>query len=52
MMKLTKKQILAMHNELINEHGGSDGLRDEGDTSRLFTPCSESVDKCFIHGKT
>jgi len=39
MMKLTKKQILVMHNELIIEHGGSDGLRDEGlFDSALFAP--------------
>ena len=30
MNKLTKEQILAMHNELIIEHGGGAGLRDEG----------------------
>ena len=30
MMRLTKEQILAMHKELIIEHGGNDGLRDEG----------------------
>ena len=29
-MRLTKEQILAMHSELIIEHGGSDVLRDEG----------------------
>lgn len=30
MKKLTKKQILMLHSELIRETGGSDGLRDEG----------------------
>ncbi|MDR2561530.1 MAG: Fic family protein [Holophagales bacterium] len=29
MKKLARKQILAMHTELIAEHGGIDGLRDE-----------------------
>ena len=27
---LTKSQILEFHRELINAHGGSDGIRDEG----------------------
>lgn len=30
MKKLTKEQILMLHNELIQETGGSGGLRDEG----------------------
>lgn len=30
MKKLTKEQILMIHRELIETHGGSDGLRDEG----------------------
>lgn len=30
MRKLTKEQILMLHHELIEAHGGSDGLRDEG----------------------
>ena len=30
MKKLTKEQILILHNELIRETGGSGGLRDEG----------------------
>ena len=30
MKKLTKEQILMLHNELIRETGGSNGLRDEG----------------------
>ena len=30
MKKLTKEQILTLHNELIRETGGSVGLRDEG----------------------
>lgn len=30
MKKLTKEQILMIHNELIRETGGSVGLRDEG----------------------
>jgi death-on-curing protein len=30
MIKLTKKQILMLHAQLIQETGGSDGLRDEG----------------------
>jgi len=29
MIKLTKEQIFLLHQELINAHGGSDGLRDE-----------------------
>ena len=29
MKKLTKEQILLMHGELINAHGGGDGIRDE-----------------------
>jgi len=29
MMMLTKKQVLLLHKELIDAHGGSDGLRDE-----------------------
>jgi len=28
--KLTKEQILVLHHELIEAHGGSDGLRDDG----------------------
>ena len=30
MKKLTKEQIIMLHNELIRETGGSGGLRDEG----------------------
>ena len=30
MKKLTKEQILVLHHELIEAHGGSDGLRDDG----------------------
>jgi len=30
MKKLTKEQILILHRELINAHGGSDGIRDDG----------------------
>lgn len=30
MKRLTKAQILMLHHELIETHGGSDGLRDEG----------------------
>jgi death-on-curing protein len=30
MIKLTKKQILMLHSQLIQKTGGSDGLRDEG----------------------
>lgn len=30
MKKLTKEQVLMIHNELIRETGGSVGLRDEG----------------------
>ena len=30
MKKLTKKQVLMLHGDLIRETGGSDGLRDEG----------------------
>lgn len=29
MIKLTKKQILMLHCQLIEETGGSDGIRDE-----------------------
>jgi len=29
MIKLTKEQVLLLHRELIDAHGGSDGLRDE-----------------------
>jgi death-on-curing protein len=29
MKKLTKEQILLLHRDLINTHGGSDGIRDE-----------------------
>jgi len=29
MKKLTKEQVFMLHRELINAHGGSDGLRDE-----------------------
>ena len=29
MIKLTKEQIYILHRELIDAHGGSDGLRDE-----------------------
>ena len=29
MKKLTKEQILLLHRELIDAHGGSDGLRDD-----------------------
>ena len=29
MKKLTKEQILLLHNDLIYVHGGSDGIRDE-----------------------
>lgn len=30
MIKLTKRQILKLHEQLLRETGGSDGLRDEG----------------------
>ena len=30
MKKLTKKQILLLHRELIEVHGGSNGIRDDG----------------------
>jgi len=30
MKRLTEKQVLAFHRELIQEHGGSDGFRDAG----------------------
>lgn len=30
MKLLTKKQIILLHRQLINETGGSDGIRDEG----------------------
>ena len=30
MIRLTKRQILKLHSQLIEETGGSDGLRDEG----------------------
>lgn len=30
MKRLTKEQVLRLHNELICETGGTDGLRDEG----------------------
>ena len=29
MIKLTKKQILILHSQLIKAYGGSDGLRDK-----------------------
>jgi len=38
MKRLARKQILAMHTELIAEHGGMDGLRDEA----LFDSISNS----------
>ena len=45
MKKLTKEQILMIHNELIRETGGSVGLRDEGlldsEMSITFRPCSK-----------
>lgn len=30
MIKLTKEQVILLHSQLIEETGGSDGLRDEG----------------------
>ena len=30
MIRLTKKQLLLLHEELITETGGADGIRDEG----------------------
>lgn len=30
MIRLTKKQVLMLHTQLIKETGGSDGIRDEG----------------------
>ena len=30
MKKLTKEQTLLLHRELIKDHGGSDGVRDDG----------------------
>ena len=30
MKKLTKEQILRLHRELIDAHGGSEGVRDDG----------------------
>jgi death-on-curing protein len=39
MKTLTKEQILTFHRELIEAHGGSDGIRDEGLLeSALATP--------------
>lgn len=30
MKRLTKEQVLLLHSQLIQEFGGSDGLREEG----------------------
>lgn len=30
MRRLTKEQVLQLHSQLIQEFGGSDGLREEG----------------------
>ena len=30
MKKLTKEQVLLLHRELVETHGGSEGIRDEG----------------------
>jgi death-on-curing protein len=30
MIILTKNQIIKLHEDLINEHGGDDGIRDDG----------------------
>jgi len=30
MKKLTKEQVISLHRELIEQSGGSDGIRDEG----------------------
>ena len=39
MIKLTKEQIFLLHRDLIDTHGGSDGLRDEALLdSALATP--------------
>ena len=39
MKKLTKKQVLLLHQALIDAHGGSAGIRDEGLLdSALFAP--------------
>jgi prophage maintenance system killer protein len=35
MIRLTKKQILMLHSQLILETGGSDGVRDENRTQFL-----------------
>ena len=29
MMRITKKQVLMLHKQLIDEYGGSHGVRDE-----------------------
>lgn len=42
MIKITKNQVIAMHSQLINSSGGSDGVRDEGLLeSALEAPFSE-----------
>lgn len=30
MMKLTKAQVLRMYNDMVNQFGGTRGMRDEG----------------------
>ena len=43
MIRLTKKQILLLHSQLVEETGGGDGLRDEG----LFDSAIEAPFQSF-----
>ena len=50
MIRLTKRQILKLHSQLIEETGGSDGLRDEGLLeSALEAPFQSYGDQDLFH---
>jgi death-on-curing protein len=47
MIRLTKKQVLMLHSQLIQETGGSDGVRDE----KLLESALETL-FLFLEGRT
>ena len=50
MIRLSKSQILLIHDQLISETGGSSGLRDEGMLdSALNAPFQTLAEKMYIH---
>ena len=43
MKRLTKRQVLLLHEQLLQEFGGTPGVRDEGLLTRLWRPRSRRL---------